>query len=109
MIELTNVSKRFGDAAVLAGVTVRVERREIFAIIGPSGAGKSTLLRLINLLDTPTGGAIRIGGTDIHREQDKSLSIRRMMGMVFQKPAVFNTTVTENVAVGLRFRGTRSR
>ena len=105
MIELTNVSKRFGDAAVLAGVTVRVERREIFAIIGPSGAGKSTLLRLINLLDTPTGGAIRIGGTDIHREQDKSLSIRRMMGMVFQKPAVFNTTVTENVAVGLRFRG----
>ncbi|HOI12662.1 MAG TPA: ABC transporter ATP-binding protein [Methanoculleus sp.] len=105
MIELDNVSKNFGNARVLVGVTGRVERGEIFAVIGPSGAGKSTLLRLIDLLDSPTGGTIRIGGVDIHAEREKSLSIRRMMGMVFQKPAVFNTTVTENVAVGLRFRG----
>jgi len=56
MIELDNVSKNFGDTTVLAGVTGRVNRGEIFAVIGPSGAGKSTLLRLIDLLDTPTGG-----------------------------------------------------
>ena len=105
MIELDNVSKYFGDARVLDGVTGKVNRGEIFAIIGPSGSGKSTLLRLIDLLDTPTSGAIRVGGTEIHAEREKDLSIRRMMGMVFQKPAVFNTTVAENVAVGLRFRG----
>jgi len=105
MIELDNVSKYFGDTRVLDGVTGKVNQGEIFAVIGPSGSGKSTLLRLIDLLDTPTGGAIRVDGTDIHAEREKSLSIRRMMGMVFQKPAVFNATVAENVAVGLRFRG----
>ena len=109
VIELANVSKRFGDAAVLDGVTARVERGEIFAVIGPSGAGKSTLLRLINLLDSPTGGAIRVHGVDIHAEKEQSLRLRRMMGMVFQKPAVLNATVAENVAVGLRFRGADAR
>jgi len=105
MIELIDVSKRFGDTVVLAGVTARVERGEIFAVIGPSGAGKSTLLRLINLLDRPEGGKIRINGIDIHAEKEQRLRIRRMMGMVFQKPAAFNSTVYENIAVGLRFRG----
>lgn len=106
MIELIDVSKRFGDTVVLAGVTARVERGEIFAVIGPSGAGKSTLLRLINLLDRPEGGKIRVNGVDIHAEKEQRLRIRRMMGMVFQKPAAFNSTVYENIAVGLRFRGT---
>lgn len=109
MIELENVSKNFGNTRVLDGITGKVNRGEIFAVIGPSGAGKSTLLRLIDLLDAPAGGAIRIDGTDIHAEREKSLSIRRMMGMVFQKPAVFNTTVAENIAVGLRFRGAGKR
>ncbi|MCK8519138.1 ABC transporter ATP-binding protein [Methanoculleus sp. 7T] len=109
MIELDSVSKRFGDTVVLAGVTARIKAGEIFAIIGPSGAGKSTLLRLIDLLDTPTGGAIRVSGIDIHAEKERSLRVRRKMGMVFQKPAVFNTTVSENIAVGLRFRGADER
>ncbi|PKL62982.1 MAG: ABC transporter ATP-binding protein [Methanomicrobiales archaeon HGW-Methanomicrobiales-2] len=105
MIELEGVRKEFDGKSVLAGVIGRIEEGEIFAVIGPSGSGKSTLLRLIDLLDTPTGGEIRIKGIDIHAERERSLTIRRMMGMVFQKPAVFNTTVSENIAVGLRFRG----
>ncbi|MFA5612943.1 MAG: ABC transporter ATP-binding protein [Methanoculleus sp.] len=105
MIDLKSVSKRFDDTVVLRRVTARVERGEIFAVIGPSGSGKSTLLRLINLLDTPEGGEIRIGGSSIHTKGDQRLRIRRMMGMVFQKPAAFSATVYENVAVGLRFRG----
>jgi len=105
MIELDGVSKGFDGKKVLNGVTARVEGGEIFAIIGPSGAGKSTLLRLIGLLDNPTAGTIRINGIDIHASKEQSLRIRRMIGMVFQKPAVFNTTVAENIAIGLRFRG----
>jgi len=105
MIECIDVVKRFDDTTVLAGITARIAAGEIFAIIGPSGSGKSTLLRLIDLLDTPTKGTIRVGGTDIHREPERGLAIRRMMGMVFQRPAAFNTTVYENIAVGLRFRG----
>jgi len=105
MIELANVSKRFGDAAVLSSVTGRIEEGEIFAIMGPSGVGKSTLLRLLGLLDTPTGGEIRINGIDIHAKGEQNLRTRRMIGMVFQKPAVFNSTVSENIAVGLWFRG----
>ena len=105
MIELEGVRKSFDGKEVLAGVSARIERGEIFAVIGPSGSGKSTLLRLIDLLDTPTGGAIRINGVDIHANREESHRVQRMMGMVFQKPAVFNTTVAENIAVGLRFRG----
>ena len=105
MIELDGVSKEFDGKRVLDGVTGRVDDGEIFAVIGPSGAGKSTLLRLIGLLDTPTAGTIRINGIDIHASKEQSLRIRRTIGMVFQKPAVFNTTVAENIAIGLRFRG----
>ncbi len=107
MIECIGIGKRFGGTVVLAGVTARIVAGEIFAIIGPSGSGKSTLLRLIDLIDTPTEGTIQIKGADIHREPERGLAIRRMMGMVFQRPAAFNTTVYENIAVGLRFRGVK--
>ncbi|MBR1368052.1 ABC transporter [Methanocalculus chunghsingensis] len=102
MLEIHNLSKQFGDSEVLKGVSLKVPKGEIFTIIGPSGAGKSTLLRLINLLDTPTEGTILLDGTDIHKE--KNMAVRRRMGMVFQKPAIFNQSVYENVALGLRFR-----
>lgn len=103
MIEITDLFKRFGENEVLRGVNLTVRDGEIFAVIGPSGSGKSTLLRIVNLLETPTSGRVLIDGTDIHAA-DRQLSIRRRMGMVFQKPVVFSTTVYENVAVGLRIR-----
>ncbi|MDN7025974.1 ABC transporter ATP-binding protein [Methanoculleus sp. FWC-SCC1] len=104
MIEITELSKRFGANEVLRGVDLTVRDGEIFAVIGPSGSGKSTLLRIVNLLETPSSGCVRIDGTDIHAA-DRQISIRRGMGMVFQKPVVFSTTVFENVAAGLRIRG----
>jgi tungstate transport system ATP-binding protein len=104
MIEIRDVYKQFGDKEVLKGVSARIERGEVFTIIGPSGQGKSTLLRLINLLDKPTSGSIIFEGVDIHQSRDQQ-AIRRKMAMVFQKPVVFSTTVYENIAYGLHFRG----
>ena len=102
MLTVRGISKRFGETTVLSGISAEIERGEIFTIIGPSGAGKSTLLRLINLLDTPTEGSIILDGIPIH--SDRSIEVRRRMGMVFQKPAVFKSTVYENIALGLWFR-----
>ncbi len=105
MIDVRGVSKRFGEKEVLRDVNVTVQDGEIFGIIGPSGSGKSTLLRILNLLETPTTGQVIFDGVDIHARNDRSLAVRRRMGMVFQKPVVLTTSVFENVAAGLRIRG----
>lgn len=105
LIEIQHLSKRFGEKEVLRDVNANIKKGEIFCIIGPSGSGKSTLLRLINLLDTPSEGRILIDGIDINSSSGQDLLIlRRKMSMVFQNPAVFNTSVFENIAYGLRFR-----
>ncbi len=104
MIRIEEVTKKFGDSEILKKIDLTIKKGEIFTLIGPSGSGKTTLIRLINLLDTPTTGKIVFAGTDTSENEKVRLSIRRRMGMVFQKPAVLNTTVAENVAFGLKFR-----
>lgn len=104
MIELQHITKSFDDTQVLSDVNAVIKDGEIFAVIGPSGSGKSTLLRMINLLDSPTAGRILLDGTDIHGEHSQPLAFRRRMAMVFQRPAVFNMSVYENIAYGLRLR-----
>jgi tungstate transport system ATP-binding protein len=74
-------------------------------MIGPSGSGKTTLIRLLDLLDRPTSGTIRFDGIDALGTERGRLALRRRMGMVFQKPAVLNVPVAENVGFGLKFRG----
>lgn len=105
MITIDNLRKDFGAHQVLKGVDLSVSEGEIFVIIGPSGQGKSTLLRIIDTLETPTSGDVRIrneslysGSTSHHHD------LRRTIGMVFQNPAIFQGTVFENVAYGLRYR-----
>ena len=105
MIGIEAVTKKFGDTEILKTINLTIQKGEIFTLIGPSGSGKTTLIRLINLLDTPTTGKMVFDGTDISDNEKERLSVRRRMGMVFQKPAVLNTTVEENVAFGLKFRG----
>jgi tungstate transport system ATP-binding protein len=105
MIRIEAVTKKFGETEILKTINLKILKGEIFTLIGPSGSGKTTLLRLINLLDTPTTGKIVFDGTDTTENEKERLSVRRRMGMVFQKPAVLNTTVAENVAFGLKFRG----
>jgi tungstate transport system ATP-binding protein len=105
LIEIDGVTKKFGNTEILKTIRFVIRDGEIFTLIGPSGSGKTTLLRLINLLDTPTTGKIVFDGTETSENEKSRLSIRRRMGMVFQKPAMLNTTVAENIAFGLKFRG----
>ena len=105
MIRIEHITKKFNGTETLKEINLNVRAGEIFTFIGPSGSGKTTLLRLIDLLDWPTTGRIIFDGKDTATSDAQRLAIRRRMGMVFQKPAVLNTTVGENVAFGLKFRG----
>ncbi|PKL60070.1 MAG: ABC transporter ATP-binding protein, partial [Methanomicrobiales archaeon HGW-Methanomicrobiales-4] len=104
MIRLNNISKSFGEKGVLDRISIDIPVGKIFTIIGPSGQGKTTLLRLINLLDTPSGGEIFLDGISLHERGRDITALRRRMGMVFQTPIAFKETVFENIAVGLRYR-----
>jgi len=105
MIRIERLTKKFGSTEILKETDLAIRKGEIFTFIGPSGSGKTTLIRLIDLLDQPTSGKIFFDGTDTDGSGQERLAIRRRMGMVFQKPAVLNTTVATNVAFGLKFRG----
>ena len=109
MIEITDLWKAFGSLQVLKGVSLRVERGSVVAIIGPSGSGKSTLLRCINLLEDPDHGRIRVGDHEMRfgdgnraRRSDRELAgFRAATGMVFQHFNLFpHMTALQNVMAG---------
>ena len=103
-LEVRGLCQRFGDSEILKDIHLDVEQGEVFVVIGPTGAGKTTLLRLIGLLDRPAAGRIYFGGQEVTDSEKTRLEIRRRIAVVFQKPAVFNTSVYDNVAYGLRIR-----
>lgn len=84
--------------------SLRIERGEILAVVGPNGAGKSTLVTALALLERPATGEIRLSGQPIDWRRGV-LSARRRLALVFQEPLLFDTTVSENVATGLKLRG----
>ncbi len=104
MIELQNVSLRYGDREILNNVSLKIEDNKIKAVLGPSGVGKSTILKLILGLIKPTAGRILIDGIDItHMKESRLYPIRRTMGIVFQGNALFDSmTISENLGFFLR-------
>ncbi len=100
-IDVTGVSKRFGDFVALDDVSVSLPTGQLTALLGPSGGGKSTLLRIIAGLDSADIGTVSIEGTDATRLPAQ----KRNVGFVFQHYAVFkHLTVARNVAFGLEIR-----
>ena len=107
MIDIEHVSKTFmvkkTEVRALRDVSIHVDKGEIYGIVGFSGAGKSTLIRLVNRLETPDEGTVRVAGQDLAGLKGKALhAMRRRIGMVFQQ---FNLlegkTVYHNVAIPL--------
>jgi tungstate transport system ATP-binding protein len=104
LIETAGLCQRYGENDILQNVNLKVEQGEVFALIGPTGAGKTSLLRLINLLDLPTSGEIYFDGTSIAGSARPTIELRRRMAFVLQKPVVFNMSVYDNIACGLKWR-----
>ena len=111
MIQLTNVSKSYGDnraVKALINLSLTVEQGERVAVMGPSGSGKSTLLNLICGLDQPTSGSIKLEGIELSAlDDDRRTRLRReKIGMIFQTFNLLPTlTALENVALPLRLQG----
>ncbi len=103
LFRIENLSKSFGNKKVLQNINLKINRGEIFAFMGPSGAGKTTILRIFNLLEMPTTGKLIFNGYDDAILQKNN--VMRRMSMLFQRPAIFNTSVFNNVAYGLSIRG----
>ncbi|MCD6380185.1 ATP-binding cassette domain-containing protein, partial [bacterium] len=100
-IEYKNVSFRYNDAIeVLRGINLEINKGEIIAIVGISGAGKSTLADLMARFYKTTSGQILFDGKNI--ENIKISSLRSMMGIVTQETILFNDTVYNNIAYGLK-------
>jgi phosphate transport system ATP-binding protein len=110
-LSLTNVEAFYGNFRAVNNVSLEVQPRAVTALIGPSGCGKSTLLRTINRMhETLTGakvkGSITLDGIDLYDSAVDAVRVRRVIGMVFQKPNPFPTmSIYENVAAGLRLLG----
>jgi tungstate transport system ATP-binding protein len=105
IIEIVNIIKRYGSKEVLHVDNLAIRKGLVTALIGPSGAGKSTLLRILNLLESPTGGDVLYDGRKAPAGETEKLALRRKMTMVFQKPALLDMSVYDNISFGLRARG----
>ncbi len=102
IIEATNISKSFGSLQVLKGISVSILPGEIVTIVGASGAGKTTFLQIAGTLLKPTGGNIRINGTEVSNLKDKELARFRNkhIGFVFQFHHLLpEFTALENVCI----------
>ncbi|MEM0343464.1 MAG: phosphate ABC transporter ATP-binding protein PstB [Thermoplasmata archaeon] len=108
-----DLSAYFGDVHAVRRVNMAVPRNKITAIIGPSGCGKSTLIRCMNRMHEVVRGArvegkVLLDGEDIYDPKTDPVTVRRRVGMVFQKPNPFPTmNIYDNVVAGLRLNGVK--
>ena len=116
MIELKNIEKVYNagtpkEVRALKGITLSIERGEIFGVIGLSGAGKSTLIRHINMLERPSSGQVIVDGQDLTAMSEGKLRhARSQIGMIFQSFNLLSSaTVADNVAFPLTLEGNHSK
>jgi spermidine/putrescine transport system ATP-binding protein len=105
-VRLERVTKRFDDVVAVDDLSLEIERGSFFALLGPSGCGKTTTLRMIGGFEEPSEGAIYLAD----REVSGTPPYKRDVNTVFQSYALFpHLSIFENVAFGLRRKGTRGR
>lgn len=114
VIELKNLSIDYGRTRAVHGVSLRFARHRVSALIGPSGCGKSTVLRSLNRMNDLVGGVrtegnILLNSEEVNTDRVDVISLRRRVGMVFQKSNPFPKSIYENVVYGLRIAGVRDR
>jgi len=101
-VQLTNVTKRFGDTLAVRDVSLDIRPGEFVALLGPSGCGKTTTLRMLAGFEQPDEGEIRISGAPVHGVP----AHKRDVNTVFQSYSLFpHMSVVDNVAFGPRNRG----
>src|SRR6266513_5824552 len=110
IFNIDDVDALYGGKPALKGVTMDVYKNLVTAIIGPSGCGKSTFIRCLNRMNDliPSArieGEILYQGQDLYADGIDPVQVRRMIGMVFQKPNPFPKSIFDNVAWGLRVLG----
>src|SRR5689334_12156145 len=114
-IDVKDLNIFYGDFKAVADVGMSVEPRSVTAFIGPSGCGKSTFLRTLNRMHELIPGAtvqgrVELNGRDLYSKEVDPVAVRRVVGMVFQRPNPFPTmTIFDNVAAGLRLNGQRDK
>jgi len=114
-IDVKDLNVFYGSFKAIEDVSMTVEPRSVTAFIGPSGCGKSTLLRTLNRMHEviPGGrveGSVRLDDADIYGSDVDPVSVRRTVGMVFQRPNPFPTmSIGDNVAAGLRLNGMKDK
>ena len=110
-IDIENLNAWFGSKQVLRDITMKIKENMVTAIIGPSGCGKTTLIRCLNRMHELTPGAkvtgrVLLGGGDIYGEGVDPVTVRRKIGMVFQKPNPFPMmSIYDNTVAGLKLNG----
>lgn len=114
MISVRNFSFWYGAAKALDQLSIDIPANQVTALIGPSGCGKSTLIRSINRMNDLVDncrheGQIIVDHDDIYASSTAVISLRKRIGMVFQKPNPFPKSIYENVAYGLRVAGVRGK
>lgn len=113
-IQVKNLDFFYGDTQVLFDISMNILPCKVTALIGPSGCGKSTFLRTLNRMNdiiegTRVSGKILIDKEDIYQNTMDVVSLRKKVGMVFQKPNPFPKSIFDNVAYGPRIHGTNNR
>jgi phosphate transport system ATP-binding protein len=115
VLSVLELNAWFGDNQALKNISIEFARNQVTAIIGPSGCGKSTFIRCLNrmheeVLDARASGKVFLEGQEIYANGVDPVSIRRKIGMVFQKPNPFpSMSIFDNVVAGLKLAGIKRK